>query len=70
MMFDVKDAILMAFALLIIAFFAVELFLKFTNDLDECDHCFADFQSTGIRKCIDCGLEESIKKTHYPKHQR
>lgn len=72
MIFDIKDAFLIVFAVLIVAFFITEFVLllreKFSSKT--CDHCFAEFQSTGTRKCIDCGFEETIKKPHYPKHQR
>ena len=71
MIFDIKDAFLITGGLILIVFWFVDYVVK--NDKayqDECPHCFADFQSTGTRKCIDCGLEESIKKPHYPKHQR
>lgn len=72
MIFDLKDAILILVSVAILAFCFAEYALAWgiPNDDDECDHCFADFQSTGKRHCIDCGYEEDIKKPHYPKHQR
>lgn len=71
MIFDIKDSILILGGVLIVAFCITEYALALGGkDDNECDHCFADFQSTGKRQCIDCGYEESITKPHYPKHQR
>ena len=71
MIFDIKDAFLITGGLIFAVFGFVDYFVKHNvTDPDSCNHCFADYQSTGIRKCIDCGYEETIKKTHYPHHQR
>lgn len=72
MIFDIKDAILIVGGVIVFAFLITEytLAMRERESDDECEHYFAEFQSTGTRKCIDCGLEEKITKPHYPKHQR
>lgn len=70
MIFDIKDAFLIAGGLILSVFFFVDYVVAKSNHTDECDHCFADYQSTGKRTCIDCGYSEEIRKPHYPKHQR
>lgn len=71
MIFDIKAAFLIAGGLIMIIFWLVDYTVKSDEKEHElCNHCFADFQSTGKRMCIDCGLEIPIKKPHYPKHQR
>lgn len=71
MIFNIQDAFLILGGVIIVACFITEYALSLsTKDGEECDHCFAEFQSTGTRRCIDCGFEESITKPHYPKHQR
>lgn len=70
MIFDIKDAILILGGLILTTIFFVDYVVNSGSTDEECPHCFADFQSIGIRKCIDCGLEQPIKKPSYPKHQR
>lgn len=69
MIFDIKDAFLIAGSLIFVVFGFVSYFVKQT-DCDDNDHTFAEYQSTKERICIDCGYRESIEKPHYPKHQR
>jgi rRNA maturation endonuclease Nob1 len=67
MIFDLYDALLITVGLICAVFAFVDYKVK--GEI-ECKHCFAEFQSTGKRKCIDCGYEETIRKPYYPKHQR
>jgi hypothetical protein len=71
-MLDIYTAIAIAAALLAITFAFVAYIVRHDEKEEpkECPHCFADYPSRGIRKCIDCGLEIKINKTFYPKHQR
>lgn len=70
MIFDFKDALLIVGFLILAVCFGIELFLKIKSGDPDCDHCFAEYQSRGVRACIDCGFEDPIIKPHYPKHQR
>jgi hypothetical protein len=71
MIFDIKDAFLIAGGLIFTVFFFVDYLTK--NDLlddEPCTHTFIKYQSTGKKTCIDCGYSQDITEPHYPKHQR
>jgi hypothetical protein len=70
MIFDIKDAFLIAGGLILAVLFFVE-WVTYSDKKETCEHKnWANYQSTGKQICIDCGVMKEIKKPHYPKHQR
>jgi len=59
-----------AVVFIFIIFWFVNYVVRHDKD-DECEHPnFARYESTKEKKCVDCGLTESLESTHYPQHQR